>query len=227
MKKGKYTILLVDDETDILEILSYAFEKEGYKVVTASNGLEALKVLKEHNPHLLIMDVMMPKMDGIETCRQIRETAGYEDTLVMLLTARNEEYSEVAGFDAGADDYVAKPIKTRVIISRAKALLKRNKKSFASKKTITIHGLFINFEENYVLVSKEKLFLPKKEFKLLALLASQPNKVFSRDEIYKKIWGETIVVGERTLDVHIRKLRKKIGEDLIRTHKGLGYSIEE
>lgn len=217
-------ILIVDDEPDILEILKYNFEKESYTVTTASNGKEAIELAKKTNPDLIILDVMMPELDGIETCRLLREIPSFSNTIIIFLTARNEEYSEIAGFNVGADDYVTKPIRPRTLIARVKALLKRNKANIESN-DIIIGNLTINIEKRLVIKNNTEIILPKKEFDLLLLFASKPEKVFSRDEIYKNIWGSYIIVGDRTLDVHIRKLRKKIGEEYIRTSKGIGYSI--
>ncbi len=224
----KYRLLLVDDEPDILEFLSYNLTKEGFTVFTAQNGKEAIKIALETVPHLIILDVMMPGMDGIETCEEIKRQPALKDSLVAFLTARGEDYSQIAGFEAGADDYIAKPIKPKVLISRAKALLKRYRSGTGVKDTgdsdvISIGELIIDKERYVVTVAGNELMLPKKEFELLLLLASKPDKVFTREEIYNSIWGDSIIVGDRTIDVHIRKLREKIGQDHIRTIKGVGY----
>jgi two-component system, OmpR family, alkaline phosphatase synthesis response regulator PhoP len=224
----KQKILLVDDEPDILEFLSYNLKKEGFIVYTAQNGKEAVKIALDTIPHLIILDVMMPGMDGIETCEEIRKLPTLRDTLIAFLTARGEDYSQIAGFDAGADDYISKPIKPKVLVSRARALLKRYHHGTAhidSGKAliITIGDLTIDKERYVVTSAGNELALPRKEFELLLLLASKPDKVFTRDEIYNAIWGDTIIVGDRTIDVHIRKLREKIGQDHIRTIKGVGY----
>lgn len=224
----KYRLLLVDDEPDILEFLSYNLTKEGFTVFTAQNGKEAIKIALETVPHLIILDVMMPGMDGIETCEEIKRQPALKDSLVAFLTARGEDYSQIAGFEAGADDYIAKPIKPKVLISRAKALLKRYRSGTGVKDTgdsdvISIGELIIDKERYVVTVAGNELMLPKKEFELLLLLASKPDKVFTREEIYNSIWGDSIIVGDRTIDVHIRKLREKIGQDYIRTIKGVGY----
>lgn len=225
-----YKILLVDDEPDIIEFLGYNLKKEGFTVYTAQNGQDAIKMALENLPHLIILDVMMPGMDGIETCEEIKKQPVLKDTLVAFLTARGEDYSQIAGFDAGADDYITKPIKPKVLVSRARALLKR----YRTPKTepeptdnaiISFEGLTIDKERYIVTVASEELVLPKKEFELLALLASKPDKVFTRDDIYSAIWGDSIIVGDRTIDVHIRKLREKIGQDHIRTIKGVGYKF--
>lgn len=225
-----YKILLVDDEPDIIEFLGYNLKKEGFTVYTAQNGQDAIKMALENLPHLIILDVMMPGMDGIETCEEIKKQPALKDTLVAFLTARGEDYSQIAGFDAGADDYITKPIKPKVLVSRARALLKR----YRTPKTepepsdnaiIRFEGLAIDKERYIVSVAGEELVLPKKEFELLALLASKPDKVFTRDDIYSAIWGDSIIVGDRTIDVHIRKLREKIGQEHIRTIKGVGYKF--
>lgn len=223
-------ILLVDDEPDILEFVSYNLTKEGYQVSTASNGKEAIKKALEIKPHLIILDVMMPEMDGIETCTHIREIDELNNTIIAFLTARGEDYSQIAGFDAGGDDYIAKPIKPKVLVSRVKALLKRYSDAEPSsiqpdKNLIQIGNIVIDKEKYVVFNDKEELVLPRKEFELLALLASKKNKVFTRDEIYSAVWGDNIIVGDRTIDVHIRKLREKLGNDLIKTIKGVGYKF--
>lgn len=228
MNNNEYKILLVDDEPDILEFLSYNLKKEGYNVFTANNGKEAVSVAKKENPHLIILDVMMPDMDGIETCREIREIPGLKDVMIAFLTARSEDYSQIAGFDVGADDYINKPIKPRVLISRIKALLRRGANSDNSKSTdkVDMGGIKIDRERYLIIQDGNEINLPKKEFELLALLASKPGKVFTRDIILDKVWGGDVVVGDRTIDVHIRKLREKLGEDFIKTVKGIGYKFE-
>jgi two-component system alkaline phosphatase synthesis response regulator PhoP len=225
-----YKILLVDDEPDILEFIGYNLKKEGFQVETATNGKDALKTAQSLNPHLIVLDVMMPGMDGIETCEEIRKIPSLKDTLVVFLTARGEDYSQIAGFDAGADDYITKPIKPRVLISRVKALLKRFRSGTyfdtAEEDTrISVGDLTIDKEKYVVISGNNELVLPKKEFELLLLLASKPDRVFTRDEIYSSVWGDNIIVGDRTIDVHIRKLREKIGQDHIRTIKGVGYKF--
>jgi two-component system alkaline phosphatase synthesis response regulator PhoP len=225
-----YKILLVDDEPDILEFIGYNLKKEGFQVETATNGKDALKTAQTLNPHLIVLDVMMPGMDGIETCEEIRKIPSLKDTLVVFLTARGEDYSQIAGFAAGADDYITKPIKPRVLISRVKALLKRFRSGTSADTTeedtrISIGDLTIDKEKYIVTSGKKELVLPKKEFELLLLLASKPDRVFTRDEIYSSVWGDNIIVGDRTIDVHIRKLREKIGQDHIRTIKGVGYKF--
>lgn len=227
-----YKILLVDDEPDILEFLAYNLKKEGFQVQTAQNGREALKVAQEQLPHLIVLDVMMPGMDGIETCEEIKKQPQLQDCLVAFLTARGEDYSQIAGFEAGADDYIAKPIKPKVLVSRVRALLKRFRPASEGEADggtglIVIGELTIDRERYVVQLRDQELNLPKKEFELLLLLASKPDKVFTRDEIYNAVWGDNIIVGDRTIDVHIRKLREKIGQDHIRTIKGVGYKFLE
>lgn len=231
MENSSYKILLVDDEPDIVEFVSYNLKKEGFVVNTASNGRDAIRLAEEIRPHLILLDVMMPEMDGIETCEQIRSNDRLKDTLVAFLTARGEDYSQIAGFDAGGDDYITKPIRPKVLISRIKALLKRLG-TIAESNDVEeqIHsgtGIIIDKEKYLVYKDGEELVLPKKEFELLALLYSRPQKVFTRDEIFSSVWGDNIIVGDRTIDVHIRKLREKIGEDHIKTIKGVGYKYVE
>ena len=228
MNNDTIKILLVDDEPDILEILSYNLIAEGYTVVTAVNGLEAVKSAKINQPHLIIMDVMMPEMDGIEACEKIRILPQLKDTIITFLTARGEDYSQVAGFEAGADDYITKPIKPKVLISKIKSLLRRlnDDSSKVNSEVVQIGELTID-REAYKIISKGKeIVLPRKEFELLSLLASKPGKVFKRDEILDKVWGNEVVVGGRTIDVHIRKLREKIGDNSFKTIKGVGYKFQ-
>ncbi len=226
MKTEDYKILLVDDEPDILEILNYNLSSQGYNVYTARNGVEAVEKAKKKKPHLIILDVMMPEMDGIEACEIIRNTKGLEDTIITFLTARGEDYSQVAGFDAGADDYITKPIKPKVLLKKIKALLRRFKDGgTAAEDILKVGNIEINREEYKVVNNGDEMFLPRKEFELLSLLASKPDKVFKRDVILDKVWGQEVVVGGRTIDVHIRKLREKIGEDHFKTIKGVGYKF--
>lgn len=226
METEKYKILLVDDEKDILEFLGYNLKKEGYLVSTAKNGKDAIAQAKADNPHLIILDVMMPKMDGIETCSEIRAIPELSNTIVIFLTARGEDYSQIAGFEAGADDYITKPVKPKVLISRIKALLRRYKKPEAPIEEIKLKNIVID-KERYVIVKDGKeITLPKKEFELLMLLASKPTKVFTREEIFTKVWGNDVIVGDRTIDVHVRKIREKVGLKSIKTIKGVGYKIE-
>lgn len=223
----KEKILLVDDEHDILEIVGYNLKKEGYKVFTADNGKDAITVAKKEKPDLIILDVMMPEMDGMETCYQIRNIDKLKDTLITFLSARGEDYSQIAGFDAGADDYITKPVKPRVLISKVKAILRRKGTSQEpSIENVEIGGISID-REKYIIKKDDKVInLPKKEFELLSLLMSKPGRVYTRDIIMNTIWGGEVVVGDRTIDVHIRKLREKLGEQYIRTVKGVGYKFE-
>lgn len=226
MKKKDIRILLVDDEPDILEIVSYNLSSEGYEVFTAKNGVEGVAKAKKKRPHLIILDVMMPEMDGIEACEIIRNTSGLENTIVVFLTARGEDYSQVAGFDAGADDYITKPIKPKVLVSKVKALLRRMRDTTEDQDDIVKVGNIVINREEYKIINKgSELILPRKEFELLALLTSKPSKVFKREVILDKVWGNEVVVGGRTIDVHIRKLREKIGEEHFKTVKGVGYKF--
>lgn len=220
-------ILIVDDEIDILEFLKYNLVKEDYEVHVASSGREAIETAQKVNPDLILLDVMMPELDGIETCRELREIPGLKNTLIAFLTARNEDYSQIAGFDAGADDYINKPIKPRVLVSRIKALLRRNNPLSQGDIVETESGLIIDRNKYVVQFEGVEITLPKKEFELLALLASKPGHVFTRDNILSSVWGDDVVVGDRTIDVHIRKLREKIGNLAIKTVKGVGYKFEQ
>ncbi len=225
MKKKDILILLVDDEPDILEIVEYNLSAEGYKVITADNGAQGVRLAKKKKPHLIILDVMMPEMDGIEACEQIRKVPELYDTIITFLTARGEDYSQMAGFDAGADDYITKPIKPKVLVSKVKALLRRFKDNGDSSNIVTLGDLVINRDEYKIIKDDEEIILPRKEFELLSLLASVPGRVFKREEILDKVWGNDVVVGGRTIDVHIRKLREKIGDDSFKTVKGVGYKF--
>ncbi len=231
MSKNNYRILLVDDEADIIEFLTYNLEREGFNIYSATNGEAAISLANEVKPHLILLDVMMPKMDGIETCEQIRSLPDLKDVLIAFLTARGEDYSQIAGFEAGGDDYITKPIKPKLLISKVKALLKRFNKLEENETSINVMGLkeindLIIDQERYIVILKGKeLFFPKKEFELLNLLISKPEKVFTRDEIFHKIWGDNVIVGDRTIDVHIRKLREKLGDEYIKTIKGVGYKF--
>lgn len=227
MQNEEIRILLVDDEDDVLEFLSYNIRKEGYQVYTASNGIKGLQKAIEIIPHLIILDVMMPEMDGIETCREIKQIPQLENAIIVFLTARGEDYSQIAGFDAGADDYVTKPVKPRLLVSRVKALLRRHRSEPEQQDNqVDLGGMIIDRERYVVLLEGKEISLPKKEFELLQLLASKPNKVFSRDEIFAKVWGDNVIVGDRTIDVHIRKIREKLGVNNIKTIKGVGYKFE-
>jgi two-component system alkaline phosphatase synthesis response regulator PhoP len=226
MNKKEIKILLVDDEPDILEIVSYNLSSEGYQVFTAKNGVEGVAKAKKKQPHLIILDVMMPEMDGIEACEMMRATPGLENTIITFLTARGEDYSQLAGFDAGADDYITKPIKPKVLVGKVKALLRRLKEDKNEVEDIVEVGDIIINREEYKIVNKGvEIILPRKEFELLALLTSKPSKVFKREVILDKVWGNEVVVGGRTIDVHIRKLREKIGDHHFKTVKGVGYKF--
>jgi two-component system alkaline phosphatase synthesis response regulator PhoP len=228
MDWSEYKILLVDDEQDILEFLTYNLKNEGFEIHTASNGSDALQLAAQIRPHLVLLDVMMPEMDGIETCEEIRKMPELESTLIAFLTARGEDYSQIAGFEAGGDDYITKPIKPKLLISKIKSLLKRTSfnHDYEEKDTANqvVSGDLVIDKDRYLVILKgREIFFPRKEFELISLLISKPDKVFSREEIFDKIWGDNIVVGDRTIDVHIRKLREKIGDDYIKTVKGIGY----
>ena len=223
MQKEKIKILIVDDEPDILEILKLNLQSEGYKVSTAENGKKALKKVDKINPDLIVLDLMMPIMDGIETCERLRLDSRYKNTLIIFLTARSEDYSQIAALDVGADDYINKPVKPRVFLSKIKSLLRR--KLEPNDSILKYGDLSIDPEEYKVILSGKEIILPKKEFELLLLLASKPKKIFKREKIMSTVWGYDVVVGDRTIDVHIRKLREKIGEKYFKTIKGVGYKF--
>lgn len=220
-------ILLVDDEQDILDLVKYNLEKEDFEVQTCNNGKEAIDLALKFQPDLILLDVMMPRMDGMETCMQIRENKQLENVLIAFLTARGEDYSQIAGFDAGADDYITKPIKPRVLISRVKALLRRKELGDNLGGQKELKGISIDKERYVVIKDGEEMTLPKKEFELLSLLTSQPGRVFTRESILSNVWGNDVIVGDRTIDVHIRKLREKLGDSFFKTVKGVGYKFEE
>lgn len=226
MITSKNTILVVDDEADIRELIEYNLKREGYDVITAENGVEAIEQAKKHFPQLILLDIMMPEMDGIEACRVIRSLPEFKDTFIVFLTARGEEYSEVSGFNVGADDYIAKPVKPRILMSRIAALLRRNKQDEERSERLEIADIIIDREAYLVFRGEEKIILAKKEFELLYLLASRPGKVFDRDQILKSVWEDSVIVTNRTIDVHIRKLREKLGNGYIGTVKGVGYKFE-
>lgn len=219
-------VLLVDDEPDIVELLRYNLEREGYAVQTALNGKDALKAAKSNRPDLIVLDIMMPGMDGVEVCMQLRQLPEFKNTVITFLTARGEDYSQIAGFDAGADDYITKPVRPKVFVSKVKALLKRSGADRPEGRILESNGVKVDLERVMVYVGDQELQLPKKEFELLVLLIGKPGKVFKRDEIYSQIWGNELFVGDRTIDVHIRKLREKIGDDRIKTIKGIGYKFD-
>ena len=233
MDKPVYKILLVDDDPDILEFLAYNLDKEGFDISKAMNGRDGIELARKIHPHLILLDVMMPEMDGIETCQQMRLIYGLERTMIAFLTARGEDYSQIAGFEAGADDYITKPIKPKVLISRINALLKRYNKltsdgaSVPSESRFKRGDILIDREKYLIEIEDQELVLPRKEFELLILLSSKPGKVFTRDEIFSNVWGDDVIVGDRTIDVHIRKLREKIGDKHIDTVKGIGYKFIE
>jgi two-component system alkaline phosphatase synthesis response regulator PhoP len=227
MSKKAHRILIVDDEADIQELLKYNLVKEGFEVKTASDGVKGVQVAKDFIPDLILLDIMMPKQDGIETCRQIRELPELAETFVIFLTARSEEYSEVAAFDMGADDYITKPIKPRALISRIKAMFRRDVKQLSESDVIAAGTLLVDKTSYTVTLDGNKISLPKKEFELLHFLIRNPGKVFSRDELLHNIWGTDVYVLARTVDVHIRKVREKIGEGHIVTIKGVGYKFDQ
>jgi two-component system, OmpR family, alkaline phosphatase synthesis response regulator PhoP len=226
MKKKDIKILLVDDEADILEIVGYNLSQEGYQIVTAENGREAVAKARKEMPQLIIMDVMMPEMDGMEAVEAIRKIPELANVIITFLTARSEDYSQVAGFDAGADDYITKPIKPKLLVSKVKALLRRLKEDDANSENLKVGEIEISREEYKIIKEGAEIVLPRKEFELFYLLASKPGKVFKREEILDKVWGNEVIVGGRTIDVHIRKLREKIGDDYFKTIKGVGYKFE-
>jgi len=227
----QHRILIIDDEPDILEFLSYTLRKEGFEVKTAPEGKSGLTLVNKFNPHLVLLDVMMPGIDGIETCEQIRTIPGASSIIICFLTSLSEDYSQIAGFDAGGDDYIIKPVKPRVLVSRIKALLRRSKADQNSYgnigSSLRAGDLVIDRDRFLLLLEGKEISLPRKEFELMSLFVSRPGKVFTRDEIYSRVWGDDIIVGTRTIDVHIRKLREKVGDDLIHTVKGVGYKLKD
>ena len=226
MSYSQIKILIIDDEPDILEILRYNLSKENYQVFTAQQGEEGLEIARKELPDLIILDIMLPETDGIELCRRLREKSEFSHTLIIFLTARGEAYSEIAGFEVGADDYITKPVKPRVLVSRIKALLRRQSPIKEEENIIQFGALTIDKGRHIVLKNNVEIDMPKKEFEILLLLTSKPGKLFTRRDIYTSVWGNQLIVGERTLDVYIRKLREKLGEDFIRTVKGIGYKFE-
>jgi two-component system alkaline phosphatase synthesis response regulator PhoP len=230
MNNSGIKILIVDDDPDIVEFLSYNLQKEGFNVHSETSGKKAIESIQTYMPHLMLLDIMMPEMDGIEVCEKIRENPLYNDMLIVFLTARSEDYSQIAGFNAGADDYITKPVKPKVLVSRLLAMLRRygsrRIKQADDAVTIKFKDLLIDIEKHLVLKGNRELILPRKEFKLLVLLTSKPSRVFTREEIFDQLWGTDVFVGDRTIDVYIRKLREKIGEERIKTIKGVGYKFE-
>ncbi len=225
MEVNDVKILLVDDEADVLDFMKYNLEKEGFWVYTAKDGIEGIQVAKKVSPHIIILDLMMPKLDGIETCRELRQMPEFKNTIIAFLTARDEDYSQIAGFEVGADDYITKPIKPRVFISRIRALLRRMETDNGHAK-LKVGDIEIDRERYMVVKAGTEIQLPRKEFELMSLLVSKPGRVFKREEILSKVWGNDTIVGDRTIDVHIRKLREKIGEDYFKTIKGIGYKFD-
>ena len=226
MEKSDYKILLVDDEPDILEFVGYNIRKEGYTLFTCSNGKDAIQTAKKIIPHLVILDIMMPGIDGIETCIEMRKMDTLKSTLIAFLTARSEDFSQIAGLDAGGDDYIPKPIKPRVLMSRVNALLRRSPETSGQESRILLGDLIIDREKYVILKKGVEISLPRKEFELLELLASKPDKVFTREQIFEEVWGNDVIVGDRTIDVHIRRIREKLESDNIKTIKGVGYKYE-
>jgi two-component system alkaline phosphatase synthesis response regulator PhoP len=224
--KKNFKVLVVDDDADILELLQYNLSKEGYEVKVADNGKKAIEIAKDFVPSLILLDVMMPQMDGVETCRQLRENPLFSGTYILFLTARSEEYTEIAAFEVGADDYITKPIKPRALMSRISALFRRDNKSVKNNDVVSIGDLVIDKSSYTVTKEGREIVLPKKEFELLFFLTQNPNKVFNRQELLQNIWGMDVYVIDRTVDVHIRKIREKVGEDLIKTIKGVGYKFD-
>lgn len=225
MAANNHKVLLVDDEADVLDFMKYNLEKEGFEVFTAANGIEAIQIAKRVSPHLIVLDLMMPKMDGMETCKELRSIPMFKNCVIAFLTARDEDYSQIAGFEAGADDYITKPIKPRVFLSRIQALLRRLHTNDTVKK-LSAGDIEIDRERYLITKNGKDISLPRKEFELLSLLLSKPGRVFTREEILTKVWGSDIVVGDRTIDVHIRKLREKIGDNYFKTIKGIGYKFD-
>ena len=226
MGKSDYKILLVDDEPDILEFVGYNIKKEGYTLFTSTNGKDAIQLAKKVIPHLVILDIMMPGIDGIETCIEMRKIESLKSTLIAFLTARSEDFSQIAGLDAGGDDYISKPIKPRVLMSRINALLRRTPEIPESETRIIVGDIIIDREKYIILKKGKQINLPRKEFELLELLASRPDKVFTREQIFEQVWGNDVIVGDRTIDVHIRRIREKLETDNIKTIKGVGYKYE-
>lgn len=227
MENQNYKILLVDDEPDILEFLSYNLKKEGFQVFTSSDGKDAIFKAKEILPHLILMDVMMPVMDGVESCKEIRKIEKLKDTIIIFLSARSEDYTQISALNTGGDEYITKPIKPNILISNINAKLRRYNKTSDESKIIKLIDITIDKEKYLVIKDEVEIILPKKEFELLALLTSKPNKVFTREEILSKVWGDNVVVGDRTIDVHVRKVREKLNFDNIKTVKGVGYKYEQ
>lgn len=220
-------VLIADDDAEIREVMEYNLLREGFEVVMAEDGEKAIKMAHQHEPALIILDIMMPKMDGVQVCEHLRNIPKFQNTLVVFLTARNEDFTQIACYDSGGDDYIVKPIKPKVLVSRIKAVLRRYKAHNRQEKEISFKDIRVDLERFVVRKGEEEIILAKREFELLVLLMSKPGKLFTRDEIFNKVWGYDQAIGDRTIDVHIRKLREKLGDDFIRTVKGMGYKIEE
>ena len=225
MDTNDIKVLLVDDETDVLDFMKYNLEREGFWVHTATNGMDGIEIAKKVLPHIIILDLMMPKLDGIETCRELRNLPQFKNTIITFLTARDEDYSQIAGFEVGADDYITKPIKPRVFVSRIRALMRRLEGTEKQTK-VTAGGITVDRDRYIVIKDEKEIALPRKEFELLNLLIGKPGRVFKREEILTKVWGNETIVGDRTIDVHIRKLREKLGDDNFKTIKGIGYKFD-
>jgi two-component system, OmpR family, alkaline phosphatase synthesis response regulator PhoP len=226
MEKSDYKILLVDDEPDILEFVGYNIKKEGYSLLTSNNGRDAIELARKELPHLVILDIMMPGMDGIEVCTELRKIPELKQTLIAFLTARSEDFTQIAGLDAGGDDYIAKPIKPRVLISRINALLRRRPQDEKQQMKLVLGDILIDREKYVIIKNGIEINFPRKEFELLTLFATKPNKVFTREQIFEEVWGDDVIVGDRTIDVHIRRIREKLNDDHIKTIKGVGYKYE-
>ena len=226
MKNSSLKILIVDDDLDIIEILKYNLKKSGYSTKSANNGIEAIKKAKKFIPHIILMDVMMPEMSGIEACSEIKQIDELRETIIIFLSARNEDYTQISAYDAGADDYISKPVQPKILLKKISNIAKKINSNKNLPNVIDLGSILINREEYLVFKNKNEIILPRKEFELLFLLASKPGKVFTRDQIMNKVWGTLVVVGDRTIDVHIRKLREKIGEKHIKTIKGIGYKFK-
>jgi len=225
MSPDKVKILIVDDEADVLEFMRYNLKKEGFQVFIAPDGIEAIKIAKKEIPHLVVLDIMMPEMDGLQACKELRTIPSLQDTLITFLTARSEEFTQVMGLEIGADDYITKPVKPRLLISKVKSLLRRYSKQ-ETEDVLMVSDLEINRDTFTIKRGTQIIELPRKEFKLIYLLASKPGKVFTREKILSEVWGTDVIVNDRTIDVHIRKLREKIGNEYIKTIKGIGYKFE-
>ncbi len=227
MDKSTFTILLVDDEEDILDFVGYNLRKDGFKVITSTNGREAIKLALAETPHLILLDLMMPEMDGIETCQELKRHSELKDTIIVFFTARNEDFTQILGLDAGADDYITKPIKPSLLLSKVNSLLRRVPVFTDESRVFQAGNITIDKDKYHVRIGDKEIHLARKEFELLSMLAGKPGKVFTRDDIFRRVWDDDVIVGERTIDVHIRKIREKTGTDHIKTIKGVGYKFDE